>query len=58
MGHKLATTGMGTRDVLVAVGFGCLLGTLLIYSAAAMPFQRFESLPQFVGSLGSALRVT
>lgn len=57
MRSQSGKTGMGLRDVLAALGFGCLLATLLIYSAAAMPFQRFESLPRFVGSLGSALQV-
>ena len=43
-------------DVAVAAGFACLLATLLIYSAAAMPFQRFETLPDFVAVLHDALR--
>ncbi len=43
-------------DVAAVVGFACLLSTLLIYSAAAMPFQRFESLPDFVVVLRNALR--
>lgn len=43
-------------DVAAVAGFACLLSTLLIYSAAAMPFQRFESLPDFVVVLRNALR--
>ncbi len=43
-------------DVAVVAGFACLLATLLIYSAAAMPFQRFEALPDFVVVLRDALR--
>ncbi len=47
---------MGWVDVAVAAGFACLLATLLLYSAAAMPFQRFANLPDFVAILGYALR--
>lgn len=52
--------GTATRieafDVAAAAGFACLLATLLVYSAAAMPFQRFAVLPSFVTSLGLGLR--
>lgn len=47
---------MGWVDAVSVVGFACLLATLLLYSAAAMPFQRFMNLPDFVGILGYALR--
>ena len=47
---------MGWVDVVSVAGFACLLATLLLYSAAAMPFQRFMNLPGFVGILGYALR--
>lgn len=47
---------MGWVDVVAVAGFACLLATLLLYSAAAMPFQRFTNLPDFVGILGYALR--
>ena len=47
---------MGWVDVVSVAGFACLLATLLLYSAAAMPFQRFMNLPDFVGILGYALR--
>lgn len=47
---------MGWVDVVSVAGFACLLATLLLYSAAAMPFQRFVNLPDFVGILGYALR--
>lgn len=44
-------------DAACVVGFACLLCTLLLYSASAMPFQRFASLPDFVTVLGHALRL-
>ena len=47
---------MGWVDAVSVAGFACLLATLLLYSAAAMPFQRFMNLPDFVGILGYALR--
>ena len=47
---------MGWVDAVSVAGFACLLATLLLYSAAAMPFQRFVNLPDFVGILGYALR--
>ena len=47
---------MGWVDAVSVAGFACLLATLLLYSAAAMPFQRFANLPDFVGILGHALR--
>ena len=47
---------MGWVDVVAVAGFACLLATLLLYSAAAMPFQRFANLPDFVDILGYALR--
>ena len=47
---------MGWVDAVSVVGSACLLATLLLYSAAAMPFQRFANLPDFVGILGYALR--
>ncbi len=47
---------MGWVDVVSVAGFACPLATLLLYSAAAMPFQRFANLPDFVGILGYALR--
>lgn len=46
----------GWVDAVSVAGFACLLATLLLYSAAAMPFQRFANLPSFVGILGCALR--
>ena len=46
----------GWVDAVSVAGFACLLATLLLYSAAAMPFQRFANLPDFVGILGCALR--
>ena len=52
--------GLQTRldgfDIAATLGFGCLLTSLLIYSASAMPFQRFETLEDFVTILGTALR--
>ena len=55
--------GFGTQlarptchGALVAAGFACLLASMLVYSAAAMPFQRFADLPDFVDALGYALR--
>ena len=47
---------MGWVDAVAVAGFACLLATLLLYSAAAMPFQRFANLPDFVRILGHALR--
>ena len=47
---------MGWVDAVSVVGSACLLATLLLYSAAAMPFQRFVNLPDFVDVLGYALR--
>ena len=47
---------MGWIAAVSVAGFACLLATLLLYSAAAMPFQRFVNLPDFVGILGYALR--
>lgn len=47
---------MGWVDAVSVAGFACLLATLLLYSAAAMPFQRFANLPDFVDILGYALR--
>ena len=47
---------MGWVDAVAVAGFACLLATLLLYSAAAMPFQRFVNLPDFVNILGYALR--
>lgn len=47
---------MGWVDAVSVAGFACLLATLLLYSAAAMPFQRFVNLPDFVDILGHALR--
>ena len=47
---------VGWVDAVSVAGFACLLATLLLYSAAAMPFQRFANLPDFVGILGCALR--
>ena len=47
---------MGWVDAVSVAGFACLLATLLLYSAAAMPFQRFANLPDFVATLGYALR--
>ena len=47
---------VGWVDAVSVAGFACLLATLLLYSAAAMPFQRFANLPGFVGILGCALR--
>lgn len=47
---------MGWVDAVSVAGFACLLATLLLYSAAAMPFQRFVNLPDFVDVLGYALR--
>ena len=47
---------MGWVDAVAVAGFACLLATLLLYSAAAMPFQRFANLPDFVNILGYALR--
>ena len=47
---------VGWVDVVAVAGFACLLATLLLYSAAAMPFQRFANLPDFVDILGYALR--
>lgn len=44
------------RDVLAVVGFACLLATMLLYSAAAMPFQRFATLPSFTGVFSAELR--
>ena len=44
-------------DVLAVLGFACLLTALLIYSASAMPFQRFATLPGFISVMGPALRV-
>lgn len=35
-------------DALAMVGFACLIATMLLYSAAAMPFQRFDTLPSFI----------
>lgn len=49
-------TRIGKFDVAAAAGFACLLATLLVYSAAAMPFQRFDALPSFVTALGTGLR--
>ena len=46
----------GPREVVLAVGFACLLATLLVYSAAAMPFQRFAALPQVVDVFGTLLQ--
>ena len=47
---------VGWVDAVSVTGFACLLATLLLYSAAAMPFQRFANLPDFVDILGCALR--
>ena len=47
---------IGWVDAVSVAGFACLLATLLLYSAAAMPFQRFVNLPDFVNILGYALR--
>ena len=46
----------GLLDVAVALGFACLVATMVIYSAAAMPFQRFATLPDFVEVFGYGLR--
>lgn len=43
-------------DALAVAGFACLLATMLLYSAAAMPFQRFDTLPSFVGVFSYELR--
>ena len=43
-------------DALAVTGFACLLATMLLYSAAAMPFQRFDTLPSFVGVFSYELR--
>lgn len=40
-----------------ALGFACLLATMLVYSAAAMPFQRFATLPDLVEVFGTELEV-
>lgn len=47
---------IGLTDVAVALGFACLVATMAIYSAAAMPFQRFATLPDFVEVFGYGLR--
>ncbi len=44
------------RDVLATAGFACLLATMLLYSAAAMPFQRFAALPDLVEAFGTTPR--
>lgn len=54
--NKTLKGRMGWVDAVAVAGFACLLATLLLYSAAAMPFQRFANLPDFVGILGYALR--
>ncbi len=43
-------------DALAVAGFACLLATMLLYSAAAMPFQRFDTLPAFVEVFSCELR--
>ena len=54
--NKTTMGRMGWVDAVAVAGFACLLATLLLYSAAAMPFQRFANLPDFVRILGHALR--
>lgn len=55
-GRASALDAVSLRDVLAVVGFACLLATMLLYSAAAMPFQRFATLPSFVGVFSAELR--
>lgn len=44
------------REVMVSLGFSCFLATMLLYSAAAMPFQRFATLPGFVNAFSVSLQ--
>ena len=55
-GSRGAALPFGARDVVLAAGFTCFLTTLFVYSAAAMPFQRFATLPAFEDVFGTMLR--
>ena len=55
--RRAAALPLSAFDVLAALGFACLLTAFLVYSASAMPFQRFDTLPGFIPVMGTALRV-
>ena len=49
---------LGGREAVLAIGSACFLATLLVYSASAMPFQRFATLQAVVDVFGTLLQVS